>query len=1016
MADTSHDFEGNPDPISNESLVLESSLFDHMFYASLVGVELSPEEAVAHYLDLGEQQGLAPSEKFDPVFYAALYADVASARVSLLVHYLRYGLHEGRYATRAQLAQDAEELLMLMPEVRGVSLPGRRSFDEHGLTALEAHIGYRWRAGDRAIANFDDLFYVGFYEDVSTSGMSPIIHFARVGRAQGRIGNSADHARLAASVRDGMDAEYYTSQGPLRAGLDAASDYAAIGWLEGRDPHPEFSTSFYLDSYPDVGATGLNPFAHYLEHGRAEGRLGRPDFASVIRRGARVPNRSKQTVLVALHEASRTGAPLLALDIGRELAKTCNVIFHTPKLGALYEDLIENACFVAVGHFNVMGYTMLLTEMVASLGIDVLIGNSVETVDLLDAALGAGLPSVALIHEFADYSLPQGRVTRAVMAADIAVFSANLLAEAAQTEIAMFHQQRSLNVRVRHQGKLESLGKRSLDVPPLSVDDIRELVGAPEGGGVRVVLGAGYVQTRKGVDTFVQTADEVRRIYGDDVRFVWVGPGYNPNADIHCAVWVRAAVERLGLERHVFFLPEQPDIEAFYDACDVMFLSSRLDPFPNVVIDALATGRQIVCFENATGVAEWVADGRIEGGVARFGSVTDAAKAIVETFQRPAYSKRNAALAQAEFQMSDYVEAIHSHANDAIAFRAEAVKIAERLAETRQFDATFYAATKLRKISADRAILEYVIRGLKGVISHPAKPGFNDSLYRMKHDRLGVPLVPLDDATERLHQRAPTTHNCHVFSGQDRRDQVQPEIPVAIHLHLHYADLAESFAQQLGNAIDRADIFVTVANEKGRVLVEYAFRDYESGKVTIDIVSNRGRDIVPMLHVMRKYAIADNYAVFGHFHGKKMVHNGVAQGGVWLKFLMETLIGNRDTLTELLNLFVQDSSLGLVFAEDRFGVSWTKNRRFGEDLAKRLDPVPVLPELPVFPVGTMFWSRPVALAPLVALEFEPGEVPPEPLPIDGTILHAIERMLPAITESTGHKWATVRRNGINRLH
>lgn len=1016
MADPSYHAEGISAQSSDFTLVLDSGLFDHRYYAGLIGEELTPEDAVAHYIEQGEGQGLAPSEKFDPELYGALYPDVVAARMNRLAHYIRYGAFEGRYATRTQLTRDAELLVELLPAAAAASLPGRRSFDENGLTAMEAHIGYRWRTGDRAVTEFDDIFYHNAYEDVSKSGMVPMLHYAKVGKAQGRVANASALQALASLVREGMDDEFYASQGALRPGLDAAADYAALGWLEGKDPHPDFSTNFYLESYRDVAVTGINPYAHFLEHGRREGRLGRPDFSSVMRRGAKSHSRSKRTVLIATHEASRTGAPLLALDVGRELAKTCNVIFHTPITGALYDDLISNACFVAVGRFATLGYSLLLEEMVASLGVDVLIANSVETVDMIDAALSAGLPSVALIHEFADYTLPSGRVTRAVLAADVAVFSATLLANAAQTEVATHRQQRSLNVRVRHQGKLESLGKRSADAVALSVDDIRELIGAPEGGKVRIVLGAGQVQTRKGVDTFVQTADEVRRIYGEDVRFVWVGPGYTPDNDIHCAVWVRSAVERLGLENTVFFLPEQPDIEAFYDVCDVMFLSSRLDPFPNVAIDALAAGRRIVCFENATGVAEWISDGRIEGGVARYGSVSEAAAAIVASFDQPRYSDRNVALAAADFQMGDYVDAIQGFVEDAIAFRETATATAARLRDSGQFDAAFYGAVKPTRRTADRMLLDYVVGGLKGVIPHSPKPGFNDALYRVQTKQVGASVVPLDDATGRSGQASPTTHRCHLVGAQAIQDAGQPELAVAIHLHLHYADLAEEFARQISEAFDRADVFITVTSEKGRRIVDYAFRDYENGKVTIDVVKNRGRDIVPMIHVLKKYAIAENYAVFGHFHGKKQIVDGVSLGGVWREFLVETLIGDHRVGTDILNLFAADDDLGLVFAEDRLGVSWTKNRRFADALAKRMVPVPTMPELPVFPLGTMFWSRPVMFAPLLNVEFQPGELPVEPLPNDGTMLHAIERMLPAIAESLDLTWATIRREGVNRAY
>lgn len=44
------------------------------------------------------------------------------------------------------------------------------------------------------------------------------------------------------------------------------------GFLESRDPSPEFSVSGYYKAYPDVFAEKLNPLAHYVLFGEAEGR------------------------------------------------------------------------------------------------------------------------------------------------------------------------------------------------------------------------------------------------------------------------------------------------------------------------------------------------------------------------------------------------------------------------------------------------------------------------------------------------------------------------------------------------------------------------------------------------------------------------------------------------------------------------------------------------------------------------------------------------------------------------
>ena len=53
----------------------------------------------------------------------------------------------------------------------------------------------------------------------------------------------------------------------------------------GLDPHPLFSTSYYLDCNPDVRATGENPLIHFVQNGEGEGRDPHPDFCTRFYRG-----------------------------------------------------------------------------------------------------------------------------------------------------------------------------------------------------------------------------------------------------------------------------------------------------------------------------------------------------------------------------------------------------------------------------------------------------------------------------------------------------------------------------------------------------------------------------------------------------------------------------------------------------------------------------------------------------------------------------------------------------------
>jgi hypothetical protein len=99
-------------------------------------------------------------------------------------------------------------------------------------------------------------------------------------RAAGRRPDGYDDA----SVRMLVDAEYYRRQRGGRA-IDAVADYLTTGWRQGLDPHPLFSTSWYLDEHRDVADAGICPLVHYVRHGAREGRSPHPLFDPAYYRG-----------------------------------------------------------------------------------------------------------------------------------------------------------------------------------------------------------------------------------------------------------------------------------------------------------------------------------------------------------------------------------------------------------------------------------------------------------------------------------------------------------------------------------------------------------------------------------------------------------------------------------------------------------------------------------------------------------------------------------------------------------
>ena len=77
-----------------------------------------------------------------------------------------------------------------------------------------------------------------------------------------------------------FDAEWYLTRYPdvATCGLEPVAHFLQWGAAEGRDPNRWFDSRRYLQRYPDVAAAGSPPLLHYMVTGAAELRNPHPRF------------------------------------------------------------------------------------------------------------------------------------------------------------------------------------------------------------------------------------------------------------------------------------------------------------------------------------------------------------------------------------------------------------------------------------------------------------------------------------------------------------------------------------------------------------------------------------------------------------------------------------------------------------------------------------------------------------------------------------------------------------------
>jgi hypothetical protein len=490
------------------------------------------------------------------------------------------------------------------------------------------------------------------------------------------------------------------------------------------------------------------------------------------------------------------------------------------------------------------------------------------------------------------------------------------------------------------------------------------------------------------------------------------------------ASFLAEQIARSGMSEHVVLLDEVTDLAPAYAMADVFYLASRLDPLPNVTIDAAMCGLPIICFDGASGMAEILRRDATAGlTVVPHLSADAAARRIVELADdelRERIGKATRALAQGTFDMDLYVDRIDEIGGQAIESMHQHRTDFETLRDDSLFDAGMSLPHNTRRDAAICASLAYwsATRTAPHQIDYIdlRRPcaGFNPQIYAHYHpDLLHADINPFAEFIRKGRPQGPWLHPV-IRPELSVSDSSLADLRTAIQAHFHYPELIRDFLAKLAVNAGSCDLLLSTDEEWKAGALRASTVDYSRGRVDIRVVPNRGRDLGPLLTSYGN-EILENYDVIGHFHGKRSLGVDPAMGEIWREFLWQHLVGDLYPMMDVaVSHFAKEDHLGLVFAEEPHLCDWSANLALSETLAVRMGIEPPLPPFFEFPVGSMFWARPSALSPLLDLKLDWDDYPEEPIPDDGTILHALERLIPFSVGKVGLTWSTVHIPGVTR--
>lgn len=411
----------------------------------------------------------------------------------------------------------------------------------------------------------------------------------------------------------------------------------------------------------------VNPYVHAALFGIAEtlrsfrGSFGkiqlRPDY-----------DQSRKWALVATHDMSRTGAPILALNLVTELKRQkYNVAVLALGDGELSANFTDEATLV-IRDFGLRNGTSRIQQRLESLSkecsFEFAVVNSIESGMVVSPLANLKIPVVFLIHEFVAYSSQGAAIVHGLNDATALIFSTELTRQNMR-ESGLVNDPSKMYVLP--QGKSEVPPSFSTSNDRRNVEEFRGVVkehfGARKSTRIRV-LGAGYVQYRKGVDLFIEAAKIAKEEFPElEIKFAWIGDGYSPLFDRAYSVYIEDQIQRSGLIDDFVIWNASDDFDWLLQEVDVFCLSSRLDPLPNVAIDALFKGLPVVCFDKASGIAELLSESKaLASAVVPYLDSAMLGRAIPTEAMRVKsereYTQKIRAKAKETFSMRSYVRSL----------------------------------------------------------------------------------------------------------------------------------------------------------------------------------------------------------------------------------------------------------------------------------------------------------------------------------------------------------------------
>jgi glycosyltransferase involved in cell wall biosynthesis len=356
--------------------------------------------------------------------------------------------------------------------------------------------------------------------------------------------------------------------------------------------------------------------------------------------------KKQKKMIYICHDAHFHGAQLLSLNI----LKTLKFKFHYDvhfllKSGGELEPEYKKygTVYNLERKFKTLKEKEKLIEHLNNLGVQEAICNTVASGDITKILHEKRIKTITLVHELPAIIRQLNIEENANLLAeysDKVVFPSDFVKEKFKT-ISRIDDKKSI---ILPQGLYKN--NKYKESKHEARKELRERLSLPENA--KIILGVGFGDHRKGLDLFVEVAKIITE-ERKDVYFLWVG-NIHPEIEAMIGHEVKA-------NKNIILHSAQKDVSLFYAGADVYILTSREDPFPAVVLEAMDVGLPVIGFHGAGGFQDIVNENT--GALVPYLDVNAMAKEIINLLddsQKKELLERNTrTLIEEKFNFTNYI-------------------------------------------------------------------------------------------------------------------------------------------------------------------------------------------------------------------------------------------------------------------------------------------------------------------------------------------------------------------------